>query len=186
MSAEQRWNLKAKLNPQERQAWFVVRTNPRCEKKAVTGLQERGFSTYMPVETKWRRNGRERKRVETPLMVGYLFAALEPGQSIYDLRRTDGVHSVVGINGAPLEVDPWDIFHFAMDEVAGAYDKTGARRPDFHPGEMVTIRAGTFKGYAAKVEGLLENGKVRVILEGKFVKGKMTFDDDELAPQKAA
>ncbi|WP_298700938.1 transcription termination/antitermination NusG family protein [uncultured Brevundimonas sp.] len=177
---DQRWNLKAKLDPQERQAWFVVRTNARCERKALNGLQERGFTTYMPVEAKWRRNGRERKRVEGPLMVGYLFAALEPGQSIYDLRRTDGVHSVVGVNGTPIQVSPWDILRFAAAEDEGAYDRTGAKRPEFKPGEMVKITAGHFKGYDAKVDSMLPDGKVRIILDTKFIRGELTYDDDQL------
>lgn len=185
MSVEQRWNLKANVEATERTAWFVVRTNPRCETRAVKGLQERGFSTYLPVETKWRRSGRDRKRVDSPLMVGYLFAALAPGQSIYDVRRTDGVHSVVGVNGTPIAVDPWQVLRYAAAEVAGAFDTTGVKRPDFDKGDEVVIREGMFQGYVAKVDAMLPNGKVRVVLTGKHIKGDLVLDDDEISKRAA-
>lgn len=183
---EKRWNISAKLDATERQAWFAVRTNPRCERRAVTGLTERGFSAYLPVETRWRRNGKERKPTENPLMVGYLFAALDEGQSIYDLRRVDGVASVVGVNGRPVQVDPWAVLHIAASESLGAFDKTGTRHRKFEPGQKVTITVGPFKGHQAKVEELLDAGKVRLMLEGKFIKGELTFDDDEVEVPKAA
>jgi transcription termination/antitermination protein NusG len=63
--------------------WYVVATNPNCEKKAVNELRRAGLRVYLPQKTTERVHRRTKAVLvkHRPLMVGYLFVRF-PGEML--------------------------------------------------------------------------------------------------------
>lgn len=111
--------------PTPESAWFIARVNPRCELRVLAGLMEREIPAYTPCETRFRGRAERKRKVQSPLLVGYVFFLLTPQHSFWEVRRIDGVHSVLlGLNGDPHVVKHSDIARFAEVEAAGKYDHT--------------------------------------------------------------
>lgn len=173
--------------------WYAVQTNPNCEERAELGLLERGFVAYLPREVKWHRPTRrgkaapERVKKARPLMTGYLFVGMCGLQSIYHVRQTDGVRSVVGVNGTPVRI-PERFIHKLLDrEERGFFDETRPIRGKHRPGDKVTITAGPFSDRLGEVLEAIEDGKLRVEVAGLFGVGvPVELDDDHVEALKAA
>lgn len=168
--------------------WFVARCEPMAERKVIDGLRERRISAYSPIEKRYRWS-RGRKTLDArPLFVGYLFVALTPKQSLYDVCRISGVESIVETTGSkPAQVDGWVILQIACAEVLGLFDHTKRSGPVYVPGQSVAVTGGQFVGHSAKVVDASES-KVRLMLEGIFA-GGVTIPLDQVEAvdeQKAA
>jgi transcriptional antiterminator RfaH len=172
--------------------WYAVQSNPVCEAKAARGLREHGFTVFLPVETKWKRSTRtkRRERVNTPLFTGYLFVGLCPGQSLYHVRQIDGVRGLVlTSDGAPAEITPVQIrgeevhpiYDLQSRQLAGEFDHTPAKRSAFSQGDDARILAGPFKGHVGQMLSADDHGRVSLMLKGIFA-GGIVVDDDHLEP----
>lgn len=172
--------------------WFVLQTNPNCEGKAVHGLLERGFVAYTPYSIRWHRPAASRtnpnpKRIpkKTPLLRGYVFVAICGLQSHYTVRSVDGVKGfVMGTNGRPFQIPCAAVETFMDREDEGEFDKTRSDKPVYRPDDKLKITGGPFKGHVATMLESLEDGKLRVMLEGLF-HGKMMVDDDHVEAMAA-
>lgn len=161
--------------------WYAVRTATRREQAAADGLEEQGFTVFLPMETKWRRTGIEKAKAQSPLMPGYLFVLC----SAYQLRAVtavDGVHQVVsGVreNGdpMPLPIPVAAIIELQASERAGVYDYTIGKRIKYEPrkGAKVKITAGPWQSFIAKVLSTPRGSRVHVMTEGPYGRG-MTLD----------
>lgn len=176
--------------------FYAVRTNPRCERRVELGLIAEGFGVYLPKETRWRklparlytrakRENRPKERAEHPLMPGYLFVQVDHDrQSFATIRAVHGVHSLVGVEGAPLAIHPGFIRELQERQAEGEFDHTG-HHPTFTPDQQVrVVKAGSFSGLLAKVKAETPEGRIRLMLEGAFIKGEMEFDVEQV--EKAA
>lgn len=111
--------------PQRPGEWFIARISPLREFKAVQGLAEIGISTYCPCETKFRGKAQVRRKVKTPLLMGYVFLFVPEGRGFWDIHLIDGVHSfLTGAHGQPKPVATADIERFRSRELKGKYDHT--------------------------------------------------------------
>lgn len=105
--------------------WFIARTKPRCEFRAIEGLAEIGVTAYAPAETRFRGRGAARKAVQYPLLASYVFFILTPQDSFYNVRRIDGVSSILlGGDGSPEAVSHREVSRFARKEIDGKFDHT--------------------------------------------------------------
>lgn len=167
--------------------WYAAQTNPRCEAKAVAGLKEHGFSTFLPVETKWKRSrSKARERVNTPLFTGYLFVGLCPGQSLYHVRQIDGVRGLVLCGqGVPAEINARFVYDLQARQAAGEFDHTPARRSQFGKGDKARVTLdGPFKGLIGEVVKATDEGRVQLMLCAAL-NWKTTLDSDQMEPVEA-
>jgi transcriptional antiterminator NusG len=89
-------------------AWYVIRTNIKCEDKAERNLREAGFGTYAPWQRfeKWNRRKNKHILHERRIVPRYLF--VEVGNRAINevpwgvIRACEGVESVLGVNGRPV------------------------------------------------------------------------------------
>jgi transcription antitermination factor NusG len=80
-------------------------------------LTQAGIQHYMPAEKRLIRDRRHTdlwKPRRFALLVGYVF--IKGPVDWWQLSELPGVHSVVGINGKPLEIDLLDIMHLRSQE----------------------------------------------------------------------
>lgn len=190
--------------------WFAVQTNPQCEVRAHDGLEARGYTVFLPLETRWKRARRTkvRERVSKPLLTGYLFVGLAPGQCLYGVRLQDGVRGVVtGCDGRPLEfgwrarVDAHGrVMRDAKGEViryhpinelqarqaAGEFDHTPAVRCHLQKGDKAKVLLeGPYKGLVGQVLAATEEGRVELLLSAAL-NWKTTIDSDHLEEVREA
>lgn len=162
--------------------WYAVQTNPRCEGRALSGLKEHGFSTFLPVETNWKRSrSKARERVDTPLFAGYLFVGLCPGQSLYHVRQIDGVRGIVlGGQGVPAEINARFVYDLQARQLAGEFDHTPARRSQFRKGDKArVVQEGPLRDVVAEILSASDDGRVKLLLSAKFGWTAM-MDSDQL------
>lgn len=130
----------ARVGPDAETRWYIGRVNPKCEARAKAGFDALRIPAYYPQEMRYRGRGAARRKVNRPILVGYVFFQLRPGRSFWEVRRIDGVKAVVfGQNGAPAPVAHAEVARFARKEAEGRYDYT--RDAKEARAEVETLRA---------------------------------------------
>lgn len=115
----------ARVGPDADTRWYIGRVNPKCEARAKAGFDALRIPAYYPQETRYRGRGATRRRVNLPILVGYVFFQLQPERSFWEVRRIDGIKAVVfGQNGTPAPVAHTEVARFARKEAEGRYDHT--------------------------------------------------------------
>lgn len=165
-------------------AWYVVRTNIKCEEKAERNLRRAGFKTYSPLARLERFNKRRKVWVETELrlMPRYLFVETEGVVPWYVLRACEGVESVLGAEGRPCRLH--DTEEKALRDVMDAeadlqFDTTRAAmikrgiigktkrdtvRMKFPVGASIKITDGPFAQFIAQVTNVTAKGKLQALV----------------------
>lgn len=163
--------------------WYAAQTNPRCETKAEKGLREHGFTVFLPVETKWKRSTRtkKRERVNTPLFTGYLFVGLCPGQSLYHVRQIDGVRGLVSCGlGVPAEINARFVYDLQSRQLAGEFDHTPAVKCTYRPGDKAKVTLeGPYRDLIGEVITATDAGRVELMLNAAL-NWKTSIDSDNL------
>lgn len=184
-------------------AWYVVRTNIKCEDKAERNLRAAGFGTYAPYQRFERFNRRKRVMIkhETRLTPRYLFLeAPDDRVNWYAIRACEGVESVLGINGTPHPLSPAEVASLHAIQRAEAqhvFDETregklfrreigktkaATSRMKFPPGARVRINDGPFATFKGEVTNVNGRGHILVITE---IFGRLTpveLDADQVEP----
>lgn len=126
--------------------WFVVRSKPIQERKALRQILQLGFAAYFPqrrVEYVGRRNHKTFKVVDEALMTGYLFVGFKPAlgqQHFGKVNKLDSVEYIVGAKEDPKDIwfhpiavpaEHVDAIYRAEDDLA--FDDT--RQARIHRGE---------------------------------------------------
>lgn len=118
--------------------WYVVRTKPRQEQRALENLEKQGFECYLPTVARSKK-GRSRVIVtQEPLFKNYLFVRLNLVSSpSYLIRSTYGVSQLVRVGAHPV-VAPESL-------IAQLRQRIQEPEPLFRTGEAVQIISGPFR-----------------------------------------
>lgn len=133
-----------------RDAWYVVWSEARAEKKVAERLVSRGCDVWLPTFTERRRWSDRWKTVTMPLFTGYLFASTR-GAGYVPLLRTPGVLTLVkeGREPAQLEASYIAALRRLVDHPELAVEP--AVRECFEPGDEILVREGPLAGYRGQV-----------------------------------
>jgi transcription antitermination factor NusG len=153
-------------------AWFVVRTNPRCEARAMATLGEAGFETFFPTGKKLVIRHRTKKAVECdfPLLVGYLFLAMPSSPRLRHwgvVRECHGVRGVLGHAGTPVAVSANEVDALRTAEAEGRLRFHAARsRPPhgFDKDQQARITLGPFTGFVGQVADASSLKAIRLLI----------------------
>lgn len=116
--------------------WFVIRTHPRQEDRAVTHLERQSFSMYCPYLA--RQNG-----CREVLFPGYVFMYSIEGISLGTVRSTRGVKNFVRFGERIATVSDELIATIKQQE------KLLDGIPVFKEGQLVAFQNGPFAEYRA-------------------------------------
>lgn len=168
-------------------AWYVIRTNIKCEDKAERNLRDAGFRTYAPWQKFERLNRRKRVFIQHEMRLAPRYLFLDTGLLPRDhtpwgvIRGCEGVEHVLGVNGLPLALGPQDVSaltaimaaerDFAFDETrAGKLHrreigktKKETTRMRFPVGSKVRINDGPFATFGGEITNVNGRGHLLVM-----------------------
>ena len=141
------------------QHWYAVQTRYRAEKRVARCLAAKGFRTFLPLLNEVHSWSDRRKRVDTPLISGYLFLrTVLCRDSRATVLRTPGVRRFVSFSGevAPISEKQVEDLQKLLDNKVSC-----SLHAFLRVGQRVRIRGGCLDG----LEGILEEseGKKLVI-----------------------
>lgn len=144
--------------------WYVIRIKPRKEDVVWRQVHNRGFETYYPRLRVNPVNPRAKKY--RPYFPGYLFVHVDledEGMSTFQwMPHTVGL---VHFGGEPATV-PENLIHTIRKRVDEINEAGGELFEGLHPGDVVYITDGPFKGYEAIFDSRVEGSeRVRILLE---------------------
>ncbi len=159
----------------ESKRWFVVRTHPNGEFKALAHIMRQGFDGYLPRYLKRRRHARKPDTVQTPLFPGYLFVGMDPERARWRaLNSTVGVRELICHSGVPAPV-PDDI----IDDIRRHEDESGnvilGNHTGLQRGDRVRIMDGAMADHVGIFDVPSDQHRVFVLLEllGRQVRAKI-------------
>lgn len=91
----------------EKLDWYALTVPPQKEFAAQEIMRRRGFTTFCPFESLWRKKSRYTKEKELrhfPVMPRYLFVGFDHEPSWYEIFRIPLIVSVVGLEGEPARL----------------------------------------------------------------------------------
>lgn len=159
--------------------WVIARCEPMSEYRVMNALRDRRIMAYMPMHRFCRRLRGEKRDIERPLLVGYLFVALEARHGDYVLTTLDGVEGLLKADGLTASIDPWAIVQIAAMEADGCFDHTGPRKPSYTKDQMVRIISGWAIGHNARVTSA-DEGDLMVQFEGIFKGAPVPMSQDHM------
>lgn len=92
----------------EQKRWFVVRTNPKAEKKVAERFCNLAIEHYLPLYKTIKKWHDRKKRVEEPLIKGYIFVYLSEKER-YKTFDVPGVVRYLFVNGKIATISENDI-----------------------------------------------------------------------------
>lgn len=83
--------------------WFAVYTAPRAEKRVKERFDMAGIENYLPIQTVVRQWHDRRKKVDVPVMPGYIFVYIDRSQ-YKDVLMTYGALAFLREEGTPVAI----------------------------------------------------------------------------------
>lgn len=159
--------------------WIVAMTEPRCEARAIAGLERAGYPVFVPMVTKWRRKGYRQNKIAVPLFPRYIFVGLISGPQ-YPVSRCESVSCVLSDGSGPIVVPTGLVEALSRRMMAGGYDETLKSSLRFSKGDAVTIARGRFASIAGKVASIPAEDRVTVLVSLLGVDHRVEIDADQV------
>lgn len=182
------------------ESWFIVQTNPNCERKAAREMRRRGFGVHIPRMAIVRRHHRSGKPImkHRPLMVGYVFLRFKGPINWYVLRQCQGVKGVLYLDGRPFNMPQSDVVAIIRAQRDMSYDDTqtkGVRREmrkgrpevrdaqrkvklgSMSPGRHITAPMSGAERVLARVISITKKGTVRAVILSEGREMPVEFTD---------
>jgi transcriptional antiterminator RfaH len=146
------------------ESWYVIRTKPRQEQRALSNLQNQGYQCYLPMIA-IEKLGRERLNIiEEPLFPRYLFISLDAsryGQNWSPIRSTWGVSGLVSFGSEPAKINSGLIDLLRQQEQGLSDDPQRL----FSAGESLLVAEGPFAGLQAIYQMASGENRAMVLIE---------------------
>lgn len=146
--------------------WYVVYTASRAEKKVRERLEDAGIECYLPIQTVIRQWSYRKKKVEVPVLTGYIFVRI----SIEEKNNVLAIQGVVTFlknrgsnNPATVPDKQLNDFRFLVDFSEEAIEMTN---DNVVVGDTVHIIKGPLRGMIGELVQFNGKHKVCVRIEG--------------------
>tara|TARA_R110000787_G_scaffold53045_4_gene124583 strand:- start:202 stop:720 length:519 start_codon:yes stop_codon:yes gene_type:complete len=158
--------------------WYVAKTQPGAEAKALFHLERQDFEVYLPRYLRRISHARRITWQPRPLFPAYLFVALSPAQ-----QRWRAINSTVGV--AHLICDrsgPVPVPVGVVEEIRQAEDDRGlvltGRKVPFERGAEIQVVSGAFADHIGRFERATDDERVVILLDllGRQVRTKVKLD----------
>ena len=161
-------------------SWFVARTRPLSETRALINLSRQGFEAYLPRFIRRRvLKGRVDKSA-APLFPGYLFVAVD-----LDCQRWRAINSTFGIQKLVCQGDmPSMVPSGIVEELIARHDDNGYVRLEpqrsLVKGDVVRVLEGAFSSCLALFEGVADSERAAILLDMLGRKVRVVVDSESI------
>lgn len=160
------------------QSWFVAKTKPGAEIRALQHLERQKFAVYLPRYLRRVSHARRVSWQPRPLFPSYLFVATSAEQLRWRaINSTIGVSHLISDERGPLPVPSG-----VVDDIRRSEDEKGlvlaGRRLPFERGEEVQIMSGPFADHVGWFECATDDERVVILLDllGRQIKARVNLD----------
>ena len=160
------------------QRWYVAKTHPNGEQKALFHLRRQGFDVYLPRYLRRISHARKISWQPRPLFPTYLFVAmLGPDQRWRAINSTIGVAYLICDERGPVPAPSGIVEAIRAGEDDRGLVMTGRKIP-FEKGAEVQIMSGAFANHIGHFDGATDDERVVILLDlmGRQVKTKVKLD----------
>lgn len=157
--------------------WYILLTNIKCEQRAKSDLEASDINVYLPMARKEFKHHRNKKWItrEFPVFNRYMFIELDKTYPRwFDVRRANGVESVLGVDGRPMPVDPSSVQEIKDKQAVGAFDIMRKTKSRLKPGERVKIESGPLTGIYGEVSK--ESGRKTVHIMAEMLQNRIPVE----------
>ena len=159
--------------------WYVAKTRPNAETKALHHLVRQGFNVYLPQFLRRISHARRTSWQPRPLFPGYLFVSMSETQG-----RWRAINSTVGVSHLICdERGPVPVKAGVVDAIRGQEDDRGlvltGRKTPFRKGARVQIMTGAFSDQIGRFESANDDERVIILLDllGREVRTEVKLGD---------
>ncbi|KFZ31351.1 hypothetical protein IDSA_01075 [Pseudidiomarina salinarum] len=146
--------------------WYLVRSKPRQERRALANLKNQDITTFFPEITLTKLRRGKRTPVTEPLFPGYLFVQLDDYEGkFHKIRSTYGVTKMILFGGQPATVPDAMVDELKQISKTNELLKQPLSEGAVQPGDQVEISDGPFAGFIAKVVQLDGDSRCIVLLD---------------------
>jgi transcription antitermination factor NusG len=145
-------------------SWHAIYVKSRTEKKVMMRLEDKGIEAYAPMVKTIRQWSDRKKKVELPLINGYVFVFIEP-RDHEKVLQTAGVVNFVRSEGKIALVRPIEIERLKQLCTLGYQMESQAISRRYNEGDKVKIQSGPLKGLEGFVTTHREYRDIEVLLE---------------------
>ena len=141
--------------------WYVIHSKPRQEARALSNLQNQGYTCYLPIVPSQKLRSGKLKTQLDPLFSRYLFIQLSlehTGQSWAPIRSTLGVSKLLMFGDEPASVDSQLIEILRIKEQSLLTTPVALHQP----GDTLQITEGPFAGLEAVYQ--MADGEARAFV----------------------
>jgi len=161
--------------------WYAVHTRSRFEQKVFDGFTAKSIETFLPrIQVMSRRKDR-RKKIDVPLLPGYVFVRFDMAPEVYwDVIKTTGVVRMVSFRGKPVPANDEEV---ASLMILNGTDRTVQNRTYVKTGDKVMIMDGPLKGlvgFYLRRKGQSE----KVVVSVELLKRSLAVEIEDWALEK--
>ena len=152
------------MSEHKHQKWFVVKTNPRAEKKVLDRINSLGIEAYLPLVQTIRQWSDRKKKIEVPLISSTLFIHCSENE-LQKLYGTQGFHSLLYYLKKPAVVREYEINNLKI-LLKQETDYEITESESIIKGDKVEVIRGPFQGLIATSIEIQRTHKLIVEIEG--------------------
>ncbi|NTU54017.1 MAG: UpxY family transcription antiterminator [Chlorobiaceae bacterium] len=164
----------------ENVCWYAVYVRSRYEKKVYQQLLEKGLSSYLPLIETIRQWSDRKKKIEDPLIRGYVFVKINYHKEHVKVLETDGVVKFIGIGRSPSVISERDIDW--LKRLTREPDAIGNTVVAIPVGKKVRVLAGPFKDLEGVVRKEGREDRLVVFFESIMQGVEITILPEMLLP----
>jgi transcription antitermination factor NusG len=158
------------MNDQVKQNWYVVKTNPRAEKKVYDRIISLGIDAYLPLVSTIRQWSDRKKKVDLPLISSTLFINCSE-KDFSKIFNVPGFHSFLYYLRKPAIVRDYEINNLRI-LLQENVEFESIETEKLLKGDRVEVIRGPFQGLIATSVEIDRSHKLIVEIEGmdqKFI-----------------
>jgi transcription antitermination factor NusG len=160
--------------------WYAVYVRSRYEKKVHQYFLEKGLSSFLPLIETIRQWSDRKKKVEEPLIRGYVFVNIDYHKEHIHVLDTDGVVKFIGIGRTPSVISERDIEW--LKRLAHEPDAIGEAVLAIPVGKKVRVLTGPFKDMEGVVRKEGREERLVVYFDSIMQGVEITIAPELLAP----
>ncbi|WP_251619732.1 UpxY family transcription antiterminator [Odoribacter lunatus] len=143
--------------------WYAVYTASRAEKKIKQRLDEAGIENYLPLRTEIRIWTDRKKKIQLPLISGYIFVHISP-ENILKVLNIPGVVTFLKEKAVPVSIPDIQMHRLQM-MVEHAFDEVEFVASPVNVGDTVRVKQGNLEGLIGELVEMRGKYKIAIRLQ---------------------